>query len=1257
MYFKTVLAFFSSIHILTSGLTIEIDWKTGQNIESCRLKMSRCKTLSYALERLGNGSRIILLSGLQRIGSTAYVNNARNISIVGQYNSTLYCAEENAGLMFYRTENLLIQNLTFHNCGANFLSSIGSLTHFRSVIYSLNSSNLRILGVVFTDSFGIAVTLLNTKGIVVMNNCTFSGASDSKSKASRGLYIEYFNESDSACKVTIQNCTFSGNNNTDDQKPIGEGGALHLLFNRTSKSINITIEHCHFIDNMASIAGGAIAIKFYESSSNNHVQLRHCFISGNLAEAEGGGLKLAFNSMEVVNNSVIVDNVRFYDNIAKFGGGVAVKSIQTNGLLNKVLFSSCTWYSNGAVYAGSAAVFYPIFTAEDKEDIVYGRYIIPKFENVSFHENRIKFSSAMTESHASGKGTLFSDSIPINMSGNIEFSGNNGSAIFISSAHINILNDSNITLTSNIGVQGGGLALMHGSHLTMYEDTRITFERNVALDSGGAVFSDLRSFMDYFHLKHCFLRYYNPSLTNLSEWKTQFIFINNKAQSYGQTIYAASLKPCQSAYGFSNVTQLFTSTPFEFVPKIKKSLLENVSTDCSKISFSGETSLQAYPGLDVKMGVRTKDELNQTTNPVLLATCTESQNCPLPKGEQYISDNTISFKTTNSSLTFSLRLKTVTTRESEITIQVKLNQCPVGYRLDKDTCLCISHLLPGLLSCNSTQNQALMKVGCWVGCENGNSNNLLSQDCPRGYCNYSNKSAGDAVLLGRSCEDLESICSDNREGRLCGSCVKNYSVFYHSNHFRCSECHNVHVYYGILFYFLSEILPLTVFFLVVVIFDISLTSGPISSFVLFAQVLDIFDISYESPTAVKKMSIIYRFLFGFLNFDLFRLDEISFCIIENANTLDILAFKYITTLYSFLLICVLFILLHYCPCDKIIGKCRRKSSSTSSYTVINGVIAFMIISYSQCAKVSFEILTQETLHSIESESNVKVVLSAGHINYLSSHHLPYAIPAFVMILYLLFVPIALIAYPLYFMCKGRLSVKRFCRSSTFNLYIMPIMDAFQSPYKENARFFAGSAFLYRLIFCASFAFPSNSIAAYSAMELAIILILTVRTIFHPFRTKINNSIECLLFADLAIINGITLYNIAYESNFNNVIYSTEVLASLQFVLIFLPVIIAVFVTLLKALIRFKFVRDRLYPAKVYFNPNSEREQSVFENDSLRTDPKDSDPDEFPARMIDEEIRSKESTWTMVGVVNDERSKLIDCRRSYGLNLKSEATTY
>ena len=222
-------------------------------------------------------------------------------------------------------------------------------------------------------------------------------------------------------------------------------------------------------------------------------------------------------------------------------------------------------------------------------------------------------------------------------------------------------------------------------------------------------------------------------------------------------------------------------------------------------------------------------------------------------------------------------------------------------------------------------------------------------------------------------------------------------MFYHSNRFKCSECH--HSYYGILFYILSELLPLTIFFLFVVVFDVNLTSGPISSFVLFAQVLDIFDItaygSYELPTAVKKMSILYRFLFGFLNFDLFRLDEISFCIMENANTLDILAFKYITTLYSFLLICVLFVLLHYCPCDRIIGKCRRKSSSTSSYTVINGVIAFMIISYSQCAKVSFEILSRATLHSLESKSNMNFVLLAGHIDYLSSRHLPYAIPALI----------------------------------------------------------------------------------------------------------------------------------------------------------------------------------------------------------------------------------------------------------------------
>ena len=72
--------------------------------------------------------------------------------------------------------------------------------------------------------------------------------------------------------------------------------------------------------------------------------------------------------------------------------------------------------------------------------------------------------------------------------------------------------------------------------------------------------------------------------------------------------------------------------------------------------------------------------------------------------------------------------------------------------------------------------------------------------------------------------DLEKvICGENREGWLCGRCVDDKVVYYHSHEFTCGDSTNCQ--YGIPIYIVSELIPVTIIFLVILLFNISLTSG------------------------------------------------------------------------------------------------------------------------------------------------------------------------------------------------------------------------------------------------------------------------------------------------------------------------------------------------------------------------------------------------------------------------------------------------
>ena len=114
------------------------------------------------------------------------------------------------------------------------------------------------------------------------------------------------------------------------------------------------------------------------------------------------------------------------------------------------------------------------------------------------------------------------------------------------------------------------------------------------------------------------------------------------------------------------------------------------------------------------------------------------------------------------------------------------------------------------------------------------------------------------------------ICAGTRMGVLCGKCKEKNSVYYHSLGFECKR--NSSCRLGWLFYILSEILPVTAIFIIIIFFNISFTSGIANGFIFYSQVVVMLRITAGgmipfSPTLYN----IIRFLYlGF------SLDPISF---------------------------------------------------------------------------------------------------------------------------------------------------------------------------------------------------------------------------------------------------------------------------------------------------------------------------------------------------------------------------------------------
>ena len=505
-----------------------------------------------------------------------------------------------------------------------------------------------------------------------------------------------------------------------------------------------------------------------------------------------------------------------------------------------------------------------------------------------------------------------------------------------------------------------------------------------------------------------------------------------------------------------------------------------------------------------------------------------------------------------------------------------LTECEIGYFLNNYTCECecaASDYL-GLVTCNPT---VLLRSGYWMGFCAPNSSELCTSHCPYGFCSYHKmKPSATVHPLPNDSSLLDyAICGPSRTGRLCGKCADNYSVYFHSSKYTCGPEGMCHL--GWVFFLISEIVPLTLFFVVILIFNISLTNGNVNSFVLFAQILDALfthgNGSLKFPRVIDVFRDTLTFFYRPFNLDFFGLEELSFCLWRGATVLDVLIMKYTTVGFALVLVVLTIIITsRRCRGYKIFTR-----FNTPKGIIVHGLSAFFVLCYSQCARVTFLILTYSCLYSVHFKCKEQVVYRIGDMNYFGEgDHMKYAISAiFILVFMIIIPPVLLLIYPLLFKLLG------FCKLSESKLAmilwrVMPIqlLDSFQSSFKDNLRFFAGLYFLYRAIILCVFAYTQTLLLFYIIVQIQLTFMLAAHAIFQPYKKRRHNIIDALLFTNLAIINGITLHNINFTKDGRRLAEKNiNIMASVQLVLISLPFVFIIARGVMKLVIRFKKWRE------------------------------------------------------------------------------------
>ena len=399
------------------------------------------------------------------------------------------------------------------------------------------------------------------------------------------------------------------------------------------------------------------------------------------------------------------------------------------------------------------------------------------------------------------------------------------------------------------------------------------------------------------------------------------------------------------------------------------------------------------------------------------------------------------------------------------------------------------------------------------------------------------------------CEELnERVCGPfNREGLLCSRCKPGYGPAPYSWSLNCVKCHDEYIGWFWLLYLLLELVPLTVFYLIVILLNIHVTSPPFTAFVFFCQLFTILfkESVYFKTGVIKYSSKIFPYMISALisiwNLDIFRYVVPPFCVSSKLTDVDTVLLEYISVLYPLLLILITYIgiELHarnfspvvtlWKPFHKCFSKCRRTLDPTSS--VIAAFSTFISLSFTKSLYITFSIASRRHYHvngihhislifdpSFQSVDNNK-----GFFSTLISKW--YFIPSVLIVVFTYFpVIILLLLYPLKIFRK----LLRCCCSGRKYHTIYVFMNTFQGHYKDGTngtrdyRAVSCLNFLLRLIVCWIFygelwSKSKIPIEHYSVIVYALILTSLFYGIVQPYKKKYMNVIESLLYCAAGLL--------------------------------------------------------------------------------------------------------------------------------------------
>ena len=439
---------------------------------------------------------------------------------------------------------------------------------------------------------------------------------------------------------------------------------------------------------------------------------------------------------------------------------------------------------------------------------------------------------------------------------------------------------------------------------------------------------------------------------------------------------------------------------------------------------------------------------------------------------------------------------------------------------DNGTCKC-GGIPQEIMQCKLDANSTIQTGYCITF-------NASTQINEIGTCIYNTRTGGgDSVTvrldfsLSRNATELtEMICGPfNRTGTLCGKCKDDHYPLAYSYNMNCVDypCGKSNW----LKFVLAAFLPLTVFYFIILFFEINVTSSHLHGFVFCSQGVTFPALARQILLSIREKQEIETAIrcigsfFAIWNLDFLRFIDLGICL--PTNTLTILALDAAVGIYPLLLMIFTYILigLHsrrikafvtlWKPFGAVFSLFRRNWEIKTS--LIDAFTTFFLLSSIKFLSVSFDLLLPTKVYQLNS--------TTGHLThswrlyydptvpYFGKQHLPYAILAVSVLTIFVLLPGAfLLLYPL--RC-----FQKFLNLFPVRWYILhTFMDLFHGCYKDgtqpgtrDCRWFASVFFLARVCYPIVGGLTLN-VMFYPMMSIVLILIAIAVMTVQPFKTSV-----------------------------------------------------------------------------------------------------------------------------------------------------------